>query len=250
MGWIIAAAILLIIIALLACSVAVRFQYDKNGDITLRINYLFITLYTIPKREKKKKAKKKRVKGKKAAKTEPATEKAAEQVNADEAAQDAADATAEPKKQTVNEQKKLAARKKKNKITLDDVFALIRLVTDGLLPPLKKLFKRIRIYDFCLYIICGGDDAAEAALNYGKTNIAVGAALGNLDTFFTLKPYDVDIGVDFQSEETITECSCMIKLSLLAALAFAFTAIFRILRHIKQHPESERAIRKVANKKK
>lgn len=249
MGWIIAAAILLLIIALLACSVAVRFQYDKNGDITLKINYLFVTLYTIPARPKKKKAKKKRVSPKKAEKGKAVSSEETDAPSADEDKANAADAAAEPQKKAVAVKKK-AKQKKKNKLTLNDIFALIRLVTDGVLPPLKRLFKRIRIYDFCLYITCGGDDAAEAALNYGKTNIAVGAVLGNLDTFFTLKPYDVEIGVDFEAEETVTECSCMIKLSLLAALAFAATAIIRVLRHLKQHPDSERAVRKVANMKK
>ncbi len=247
MGWIIAAAILLIIIALLACSVAVRFQYDKNGDITLKISYLFFTLYTIPARPKKKKAKKKRGKKKTAKQEKTTAKKAVDAPTTDEDKTDAAAAATEPKKQAIADKKKA---KQKNKLTLDDIFALIRLVADGVLPPLKRLFKRIRIYDFCLYIVCGGDDAAEAALNYGKTNIAVGAALGNLDTFFTLKPYDVDIGVDFESEETVTECSCLIKLSLLAALAFAAIAIIRVLSHLKKHPESERAVKKVANMKK
>lgn len=247
MGWIIAAAIVLLIVALLACSAAVRFQYDRNGDISLRISYLFFTLFTIPKREKKKRARKKRADNKTAEKKAPVADKAAQPPPAAEAEETAPSAAAEPKKQAADGKKKAA---KKNKLTLDDIFALIRLVTDGLLPPLKRLFKRIRIYDFCLHIVCGGEDAAAAALNYGRTNVAVGAALGNLDTFFTLKPYDVDIGVDFQNEDTVTECSCTVKLSLLAAIAFAITALYRITRHLKQHPDSNRAVRKLARKKK
>ena len=249
MGWIIAAAILLLIFGLLACSVTVRFDYDKDGEITLRVSYLCFTVYSIPKKEKK--VKKKRVRASK--KSPSADNSAAEKEAGTEAAAEAAvhtDTEQAPTPPKADKKKKPAKAKKKLKLTLDDILALLRLATDSLIKPLKKLFKRIRIYDLCLYITCGGDDAAEAALNYGKTNVAVGAVLGNLDTFFSLKPYDVDIGVDFQSEESVSEFGCTLKLSVLAALAFAFTLIFRLLRHLKKHPQSERAVRKLAAMKK
>lgn len=65
---------------------------------------------------------------------------------------------------------------KSQKLTLSDIFALVKLVWDSLGKPLKRLLKATRVTGFRLDISVGGDDAADAAIKFGKTNMAAGAA--------------------------------------------------------------------------
>lgn len=57
---------------------------------------------------------------------------------------------------------------KSQKLTLSDIFALVKLVWDSLGKPLKRLLKATRVTGFRLDISVGGDDAADAAIKFGK----------------------------------------------------------------------------------
>ena len=126
---------------------------------------------------------------------------------------------------------------------------MVKLVLDSLGKPLKKILKRTRIHHLRLYIVCGGEDAAKAAIKFGTVNMLVGNALGWLGSFFTLKPVDeININVDFQSEETKAEASCTVKMPLYAALAFVFTLLGRAVRYYLKHPDAQQAIKNMTKK--
>lgn len=208
MGWIIAAAIVLFFALLLAGKVSVFFDY--NGTLALKAKYLCFTVVRIPKKSNKKPKKKK---------SAPKKEKSKAQEKA-----------LKSKKKSAKKDGEAAGKKKgkfslKN-LTFDDILALLKQAFSGLGKPLKKLFKSIEFSHMSIEIICGGDDAAKTAIKFGTMNIAVGNALGLLDSFFTLKPLDdLNIGVDFQSEKTLYDCYFEMRLSLFAALAAAFRLI-------------------------
>lgn len=231
LGWIIAGCAVVVLLILLLCNVTVIFDY--NGEIYLRISYLFFTIVKFP--AKKKRTRKKDKKAKKAVK----------------AVAEAADESGEPtgknsgdNPQKSGENRKKSEKKKSDK-TLEDLFALARLVLDSLGKPLKKLLKRTRISHFSLNVICGGDDAAKAALNYGRMNILVGSALGWIDSYFILKPVDdLNVTVDFQSEETYADCYCEVRLTLIAALAFVFTLLGRAIGFYRSHGDAKTAVDK------
>lgn len=235
MGWIIAGAVLIVLLILLLCNVTVIF--DFNGDIYLRISYLFFTIVKIP--AKKKKTRKKDKKAKKAAKS---AVKAVDAIADDEEkSEEKSDSDKKSGRKKDKKENKDPAKKK----TLGDIFEVAKLVLDSLGKPLKKLLKRTRISHLALDIVCGGDDAAKAALNYGRMNIIVGNALGWIDSFFTLKPVDdLHIGVDFQNEKTSAKCYCEARLTLIAALAFVFTLLGRALRFYLSHGEAKSAVDK------
>ncbi len=226
-GWIIAGGIILFIIILLAIPVVVYFDYGE--ELRLKVKYLFITLYQIPskpkKRKKKKPKKEKCPKNKKKGKA--AEENAPAAVNCDSPSEAAADNT--DGGSTKGKKKKEKKPKDPSKPTLFEILELVKVGVDSLSKPLRKLCKRIKICDFDIRMICGGDDAAKAALNFGRMNLLISNALGWMDVIFTLKRPHIDINVDFQSEETVTECSCKVKLSALAALAFVFTLLGRFI---------------------
>ena len=221
-GWIIAGGIILFIIILLAIPVVVYFDYGE--ELRLKVKYLFITLYQIPAKPKKRKKKKK---PKKKKKDKDAGKKASEAENGDSSSE----AVGEKTDSSSAKEKKKKEKKPKDpsKPDLFEILELVKVGVDSLSKPLRKLCKRIRICDFDIRMICGGDDAAKAALNFGRMNLLISNALGWMDVIFTLKRPHIDINVDFQSEETVTECSCKVKLSALAALAFVFTLLGRFI---------------------
>lgn len=249
MGWIIAGAVFVVILVLLLCRVTVIFDY--NGDIYLRISYLFFTIVKIPAKRKKT-----RRRDRKAGKAAKSALNEAENI-------ETADTDKTPDESKIDETKKAAKgasdkktdgdpekKKDKSEKTLNDIFELVKLISDSLGKPLKKLLKRTVISHFALVIVCGGDDAAKAALNFGRMNILVGNALGWIDTFFTLKPVDdLRISVDFQSEKTQTECRCEARLTLIAALAFVFTLLGRAIRYYRAHGKAKSAVDKFIKKK-
>ncbi len=217
MGWIIAGSIFVFILLLTLGRVKIIFDYKE--DLILKVKYMFFPLVTIPAtKPKKEKPPKKDKKSKKKS-----------------------EETAEEEKP---EDEKTEEKKPKKKISLADILEVAKLALDSLGKPLKRILKRTVFAHLALRISCGGEDAAKTAIKFGLVNMAVGNALGWLDTFFTLKtPDDINVTADFQSEETKIDCYCEISLSLAAALAFVFTFIGRAIKYYFTHNRTRAAIR-------
>lgn len=245
MGWIIAGAVVVVIMILLMTSVKVRFEYSDG--LRLRINWLFITLVQIPAGTRKRKRRNQ--------KTEKAAESVAETEASDtgklseEAAEKSAESSAKSTESAVAAKKKESApekpAKKKSRVGLSDIWEIVKLVWDSLSKPLKRLLKATRIYSFRLRVVCGGDDAAKAALNYGRISAAAGVVRAFLEGNFTVVKPDFDISVDFMSEETTAECSFTAKLTPIAAVAFLFWVVGRAVRNYMQRDKAKIAIDKL-----
>ncbi len=217
MGWIIAGSIFVFILLLTLGRVKIIFDYKE--DLILKVKYMFFPLVTIPAtKPKKEKPPKKDKKSKKKTDAETAEDKP--------------------------EDEKPEEKKPKKKISLTDILEVAKLALDSLGKPLKRILKRTVFAHLALRISCGGEDAAKTAIKFGLVNLAVGNALGWLDTFFTLKtPDDINVTADFQSEETKIDCYCEISLVLAAALAFVFTFIGRAIKYYFTHNRTRAAIR-------
>lgn len=260
MGWIIAGAVVAVILILLMTSVKVRFDYSDPGELRLIISWLFVTLVRIPAKTKKQKRR-----DKKAEKDVKSAAKSAAELEKSE--EPGGGRTADP--QTLNESKSAeqnkpqktqksqktergksgkppkSAKPKSKKLTLSDIFALVKLVWDSLGKPLKRLLKATRVIGFRLDISVGGDDAADAAIKFGKTNMAAGAALAFLDGCFTLKDPKFNVTCNFQSEETRTECGFTARLTVIAALAFLFWVAGRLIRNYMSRKDAAAAVDKL-----
>lgn len=237
MGWIIAGSILAVILILLLCRVTIIADYSES--LYLKVSYLFITLFRLPakKLSAKKQAKKDAKTAEKAAEAEmKKAEKEAEKQAAKEAR----------KNETPSEKR----RRKKLQLTFEEILDLLRMALDGVGKPLKKLFKRVVFSHLSLDATVGGEDAAKAAVNYGAANILLSTALNLIDVFFTLKaPDDLHIGVDFYKEKTDVSVYCEIRLPLIAAVAFAFSLLGRVIWHYLRHKEVRRPLKKLIAKK-
>ena len=236
-GWIIAGAVVAFLLAVLMTSVKVRFEY--HGDLRLKISWLFITLVRVPAKTKKMKRR-----DKKAAKdAEKTADLAAEESKSESG--DTAEHTAE--NISGKEKQKSDGKKKKSagKLTLSDIFELVKLVWDSLSIPLKRLLKSTRISGFRLSVTVGGEDAAQTAIKYGAVSAAAGSALAFLEGCFTLKKPDMNIACDFLSEETATECEFTARLTLMAALAFAFWLLGRFVKNYLSRKDAQTALNKL-----
>ncbi len=209
MGWIIAGIIFIIILVLLLGKVQVIADYSE--DFILKIKYMFFPVLTLPSTKPKKEKKPKKPK-------EPKEEKA--------------------------EDEKEKKPKKKISLTLDDILALVKMALNSIGKPLRKILKRVEISHLSLDIVCGGEDAAKAAITYGAVNMAIGNLLGWFDTIFTLKPVDkLEVNVDFESEETTADAYVEVKLTVAAVFAFAFTLIGRVIKNYITGKDARKAIK-------
>lgn len=214
-GWIIAGSILLFILILLMSRVTIFVDYD--GDIYLKAKYFGITVYRIPAVKNAKK--RKRVRKKK------------------------------PKEKDEADKKKKKKKSKKPKPTFDELMDLLRMVLNSVGKPLRKILKRISFSHLSFDAVCGGSDAARAAINYGAMNFALSSALNLIDTFFTLKaPDDLHIGVDFYQEKTVIKVYCEIRTTVGAALAFVFSLLGRALKNYLKSRGARSAIKKLSAK--
>ena len=240
MGWIIVGAIFVFLMILLMTSVKVRFEYSDG--LRLKINWLFITPVRIPAKPRKRKRRKKtRKSAKRAAKTEKT---AAVSDNAEAAKDNSGEKTAQSDGNTLNEQKP-APEKKKLNIGLGDIWEIVRLVWDSLGKPLKRLLRATRFYGFSLRIVCGGGDAAKAAMNYGRISAAAGMAQAFLESHFTMVKAEYDVNVDFLSEKTKAECVFTAKLTPMAVIAFGFWVLGRAVKNYLRRDKAKIAIKKL-----
>ena len=242
MGWIIAAAIVLVIALLLAANVTVIFDY--NGELALKVKYLCFTIVRIPRKKRKpKKAKKKSAKkdkSEKAVKDDKAEEKKPEEIPEKQAKSEKSDKKSEKKKTAKKKGEKEPLIDLKS-LSLGDKIDLLKKLLSNVSKPVKKLFKRIVFSHMSIRIVCGGDDAAQTAIKFGLINMAAGNVLGLLDSYFTLKPLDdMYITVDYKSEKSLYDCYFEVRMSLFAGFAGLFGllgAFIKLLRVYKQKPK-------------
>lgn len=229
MGWIIFADILLIIIAALCLSVTVTVRIDE--DIRIKVKYAGITIFSVsPEDEAKKKAKKKNKNSKHSVKQADAdTEK-----NDGKVVKNKTDSTADKiSAENVNDKnsgkdgKSQKAKTKSKSGNLSDNWEMIKTLIESAGRPVKRLISHIRVTDLFADITVSGEDAASAALNYGKINWLVHSAIAFLYQTVRLCVKKINIGVDFTSGNTEYFISCKIKMRLCTAIGCALWFIAR-----------------------
>lgn len=231
MGWLIFIDILLIIVLALMLSVTVNVHL--NDETRIKIRYAGITIFSVsPEDEKHKKQKKSKEKQKKS------PDDKSDNISADN------EKTVQNTESTPNkgeESKKTHKVGKKadnngnngllSKLGLSgDIGETIEFVKQLILSaskPVKRLIGHIRVSNFYLFITASGEDAAQAAMNYGKINWLVHTALAVLYNTVKLNVKKIDITADFTSGKTEYELSCKVKLRLGTAIGCVLWFLFR-----------------------
>ena len=243
-------SILLFLLILLMSRATVIIDY--SGDFRLKIKYFGITVLKIPNaRKSKKKVRKKK-------KSSDEDDKKDDSEGGKQAEEDSGKDEAEKKgsgeedaDKDASDKKKKEKKPKKPLPTFDELMELLRLALNSLGKPLKRILKRVTFSHLSFTAMCGGSDAAKAAINYGAVNMALSSVLNLIDTFFTLKsPDNLRIDVDFYKEKTDIDLYCEVRITLAAVLAFPFSLIGRAIRFYLGSRGARSAIKKLLAKPK
>ena len=236
-GWIIFGSILFVIVFLITRSVTVTAVYDKNPEITVK--YLFLTLFRLPAKPKKKKKPKK--KNTKEAEKKPEEEKSntEEEISKEESSEEENEAPREdaaeeaPKKSAAQKEKKAAAKSEKPKkgFSLSDIsLEMIKDFVESASPPIKRLFKKIKVRDLYIDYVVGSDDAAKTAIKYGSLCALIYSTLKWLTLYFDVKVKEANIEADFKAEKDDIFIYTTVKLRISTALGCVLWLGVRVLK--------------------
>lgn len=231
MGWLIFIDILLIIVLALMLSVTVNVHL--NDETRIKIRYAGITIFSVsPEDEKHKKQKKSKEKQKKS------PDDKSDNISAD---------NENPVQNTESTPNKAKESKKTHKVgkkadnngndgllsklglsgEIGETIEFVKQLVESASKPIKRLISHIRVSNFYLFITASGEDAAQAAMNYGKINWLVHTALAVLYNTVKLNVKKIDITADFTSGKTEYELSCKVKLRLGTAIGCVLWFLFR-----------------------
>lgn len=231
MGWLIFIDILLIIVLALMLSVTVNVHL--NDETRIKIRYAGITIFSVsPEDEKHKKQKKSKEKQKKS------PDDKIDNISAD---------NENPMQNTESTPNKAKESKKTHKVEkkadnngnngllsklglsgdIGETIEFVKQLISSASKPVKRLIGHIRVSNFYLFITASGEDAAQAAMNYGKINWLVHTALAVLYNTVKLNVKKIDITADFTSGKTEYELSCKVKLRLGTAIGCVLWFLFR-----------------------
>lgn len=232
-GWIIFGSILLLLIFLFTRHITVTAVYDKNPEITVK--YLFITLFRLPQKPKRKKKRKR--KKEKELKAEPIKEVSGEEKSKEES--EAAEAETDTKEEATSEESappkdsKTAAKgaKPKSAFSLKDIdLEMIKDFVESASPPIKRLFKKIKVRDLYIDYVVGSDDAAKTAIKYGSLCAVVYSALKWLTLYFDVKAKEVNIEADFKAPKDDIFVYTKVKMRISTALGCVLWLAVRVLK--------------------
>lgn len=144
-----------------------------------------------------------------------------------------------PKQEKPNLEEKKPSEKSFSE-TVDFVLRLLQSV----LPNSKAMFSHLRFTDVRIYMSAAGDNACDAAVNFGRANAGIHTVLGLLASNFKLKLKACRIRSDFVRDEWLYDISFKVKLRLFHILFAALGILIKFVKNfvlIKHEPK----IRKV-----
>lgn len=181
MGWLITAAVLILIGFI---RLAFYARYDADGPLVqLILGPVKLTLVPGKKQDKKKEKKEKD--------------------------QRKADASKEDKLPT-DPPPVAKPKKKKSGGSLADFLPLVKVVLDFL----GEFLTRIRFQRLYLKLILAGDDPCDLAVNYGRAWAVLGDLVPALDNALHIKKRDLRIECDFEAEQTLVNAEAHITITL------------------------------------
>lgn len=231
MGWLIFIDILLIIVLALMLSVTVNVHL--NDETRIKIRYAGITIFSVSPEDEKHKKQKKNKEKQKESPDDKSDNISADNENPVQNTESTADKAKESKK--THKVGKKADNNGNNGLLsklglsgdIGETIEFVKQLISSASKPVKRLISHIRVSNFYLFITASGEDAAQAAMNYGKINWLVHTALAVLYNTVKLNVKKIDITADFTSGKTEYELSCKVKLRLGTAIGCVLWFLFR-----------------------
>ena len=212
---------------------SVTVNVHLNDETRIKIRYAGITIFSVsPEDEKHKKQKKNKEKQKKSP-DDKSDNISADNENPVQNTESTADKAKESKK-THKVGKKADNNGNDGLLSklglsgdIGETIEFVKQLVESASKPIKRLISHIRVSNFYLFITASGEDAAQAAMNYGKINWLVHTALAVLYNTVKLNVKKIDITADFTSGKTEYELSCKVKLRLGTAIGCVLWFLFR-----------------------
>lgn len=128
------------------------------------------------------------------------------------------------KKEKPEKQKKTPAQKQSEPVpeekkggSLKDFLPLVKLG----LKMLNTVRQKLRVDRLTVHITMAEEDPCDLAVHYGMANSALGALWPALEQWLVIKKRDVQIGCDFNAEETLVTADVQITITLGRLLVIA-----------------------------
>lgn len=229
-GLIVTGVILLIIIFLLVSSIRAELSFI-DGKFDYKVKYLFFTI--LPHKEKKEKPPKKKSKKK----TQEVPEEAADTTENDNIKPENTSEeipTEKPEKKSKKKKSKDKPEKGNKLAVLKCRIEQAKILWGFCAKPLGKLFKGIFLDDLVVDFKICGEDACEAAVNYGKINAIFYNGLSVVRLLFPVTVKTVDIVCDFDEKKSVYDCSLSVKLRLGTLLGVLLVIAWGFLVHLNE----------------
>lgn len=175
------------------------------------------------------------------------TDKSEEKPSDDKQTEDTADTESKPKKESDGEEKPPLLDRISNKLDeLEEKKNQIQLLLELILPPLKKLGGKIRIDDLLIDFAAADEDAAKAAISYGRLGAAVYNLISAIRQYIRITILSVNISCLYNtpSEKSRYDGELKIRLRPASVLNTLSAVIFGYLFNMKKYSPVMELIRK------
>ncbi len=142
-------------------------------------------------------------------------------------------------KEGTNGKKRRPAEKEKR--SLSEWAALIHDLIYSVCRGSSRLWRKIRVEGLEVSMVAGGEDACQAALNYGKISAAVYTVLGALKSLLSVSVKAVEIQCDFDAPTTCYRLHAKVKVRIFVLIAAAVRMAYHFLAHTYRRRSSEKA---------
>ena len=218
--------IILFFVVILSIKITIDAEYFD--EFKLSIKWLFLNIQILPSKKKDKPKKQEKQKKEKPQK-EPAPEP-------------------EPNPEEQTEKKENIFVTFYNNQGFDGVIELINNAVSSLGKMLSSFKKHIVFRELYLFMtVTGGCDAAETAMEYGRTCQKVFPAMGYICSNFPIKKYDVEIEPDFLGTKNSAQFAVSVHIRpiffinavIVLALRLVFKVVLKFLKGIKNKSNKE-----------
>lgn len=227
---IIIAAIVLLLFLLFKAKIRVELKF-LGGVLDFKVKYLCFTVFPLKEKNPKRQKSRKRPPHEKS--PEESIPEAELSADAKEIVSEAEEFTEKAAEETAD-----AEVSERNKRKLSETFDMIKirieqfkLLWETVKKFFTKLFHGIKITDLMVDFVISGEDACEAAVNYGKVSTAVYNGIALLKLMFRVSVKTVDIGCEFESGKSSYDCAANVTLGLGTAVGLLFGALFGYLKN-------------------
>lgn len=94
------------------------------------------------------------------------------------------------------------------------------------------LIRKVRVKNLKLFVIWAAEDAADAAIGYGRAQAAIGMIWPLIDHNFNVKKADLDVGVDYEVKEPMAVIDAVLTMPLGQAIVFVVRYEIKVIKKL------------------